>query len=166
MKTMEELGIGRPSTYATILGTIVDRGYAWRKGSALVPTWIAFAVVNLLEEHFARLVDYQFTSSVEDDLDEIAAGSRDRAEWLTRFYFGSPEGREGGMARAGGLKRMVEEPARRHRRPRDQLDPDRRGPRRRADHGPGRSLRPVHLRTATARPPSGRASPRTCRRTS
>ncbi len=108
VKTMEELGIGRPSTYATILGTIVDRGYAWRKGSALVPTWIAFAVVNLLEAHFARLVDYQFTSSVEDDLDEIAAGSRDRGEWLTRFYFGSPEGREGGMARAGGLKRMVE----------------------------------------------------------
>jgi DNA topoisomerase I len=108
VKTMEELGIGRPSTYATILGTIVDRGYAWRKGSALVPTWIAFAVVNLLEVHFARLVDYQFTSSVEDDLDEIASGSRDRAEWLTRFYFGSPEGREGGMARAGGLKLMVE----------------------------------------------------------
>ena len=105
---MEELGIGRPSTYASILGTIVDRGYAWRKGSALVPTWIAFAVVNLLEEHFGRLVDYQFTSSVEDDLDEIAAGSRDRGEWLTRFYFGSDEGREGGMARAGGLKRMVE----------------------------------------------------------
>ncbi|HEX4427891.1 MAG TPA: type I DNA topoisomerase [Frankiaceae bacterium] len=108
VKMMEELGIGRPSTYATILGTIVDRGYAWRKGSALVPTWIAFAVVNLLEEHFGRLVDYQFTSSVEDDLDEIAAGSRDRAEWLTRFYFGSAEGREGGMARAGGLKLMVE----------------------------------------------------------
>ncbi len=108
VKTMEELGIGRPSTYATILGTIVDRGYAWRKGSALVPTWIAFAVVNLLSEYFARLVDYQFTSSVEDDLDQIAAGSRDRAEWLTRFYFGSAEGREGGMARAGGLKLMVE----------------------------------------------------------
>ncbi|HEX4017617.1 MAG TPA: type I DNA topoisomerase, partial [Frankiaceae bacterium] len=89
VKMMEELGIGRPSTYATILGTIVDRGYAWRKGSALVPTWIAFAVVNLLEEHFGRLVDYQFTSSVEDDLDEIAAGSRNRGEWLTRFYFGS-----------------------------------------------------------------------------
>jgi DNA topoisomerase I len=109
VKMMEELGIGRPSTYATILGTIVDRGYAWRKGSALVPTWIAFAVVNLLSEYFARLVDYQFTSSVEDDLDQIAAGSRDRGEWLARFYFGSPEGREGGMARAGGLKRMVED---------------------------------------------------------
>jgi DNA topoisomerase-1 len=108
VKMMEELGIGRPSTYAAILGTIVDRGYAWRKGNALVPTWIAFAVVNLMSEHFTRLVDYQFTSSVEDDLDEIASGSRDRAEWLTRFYFGSPEGREGGMARAGGLKRMVE----------------------------------------------------------
>jgi DNA topoisomerase-1 len=108
VKMMEELGIGRPSTYAAILGTIVDRGYAWRKGSALVPTWIAFAVVNLMAEHFTRLVDYQFTSSIEDDLDEIASGSRDRGEWLTRFYFGSEEGREGGMARAGGLKRMVE----------------------------------------------------------
>ena len=64
-----------PSTYASILGTITDRGYAWRKGSALVPTWLAFAVVNLLEVHFSRLVDYRFTSSVEDDLDEIAAGT-------------------------------------------------------------------------------------------
>ncbi len=108
VKTMEELGIGRPSTYASILGTIVDRGYAWKKGSALVPTWIAFAVVQLLEVNFGRLVDYQFTSSVEDDLDEIAAGSRESTEWLTRFYFGSAEGREGGMARAGGLKLMVE----------------------------------------------------------
>ncbi len=108
VKTMEELGIGRPSTYASILGTITDRGYAWRKGSALVPTWLAFAVVNLLEVHFSRLVDYRFTSSVEDDLDEIASGTRESTEWLTRFYFGSDEGREGGMARAGGLKAMVE----------------------------------------------------------
>src|SRR6185437_8149884 len=120
VKTMEELGIGRPSTYASILGTIVDRGYAWRKGSALVPTWLAFAVVQLLEAHFARLVDYRFTSSVEDDLDEIASGARESPEWLTRFYFGAPDtqagagtaGRadssEGGMARAGGLKRLVE----------------------------------------------------------
>ncbi len=108
VKTMEELGIGRPSTYATILGTIVDRGYAWRKGNALVPTWLAFAVVQLLEEHFGRLVDYRFTSSVEDDLDEIAAGSRESTEWLTRFYFGHSEGHEGGIARAGGLKRMIE----------------------------------------------------------
>jgi DNA topoisomerase-1 len=121
VKTMEELGIGRPSTYASILGTIVDRGYAWRKGSALVPTWLAFAVVQLLEAHFARLVDYRFTSSVEDDLDEIASGSRESTEWLTRFYFGASQGangtrdlppddpgNEGGMARAGGLKRLVE----------------------------------------------------------
>ena len=108
VKTMEELGIGRPSTYASILGTITDRGYAWRKGSALVPTWLAFAVVNLLEVHFSRLVDYRFTSSVEDDLDEIASGARESTEWLTRFYFGSAEGREGGMAKAGGLKAMVE----------------------------------------------------------
>ncbi len=108
VKTMEELGIGRPSTYASILGTIVDRGYAWKKASALVPTWLAFAVVQLLEEHFGRLVDYRFTSSVEDDLDEIASGSRESTEWLTRFYFGSTEGNEGGVARAGGLKLMVE----------------------------------------------------------
>ena len=108
VKTMEELGIGRPSTYASILGTITDRGYAWRKGSALVPSWLAFAVVNLMESHFGRLVDYQFTSSVEDDLDAIAAGTRESVEWLTRFYFGSTEGNEGGVARAGGLKLMVE----------------------------------------------------------
>ncbi len=112
VKTMEELGIGRPSTYASILGTIVDRGYAWRKGSALVPTWIAFAVVHLLEENFARLVDYRFTSSVEDDLDEIASGNRASTEWLTRFYFGAdstqPVGHEGGVARSGGLKHLVE----------------------------------------------------------
>ena len=112
VKTMEELGIGRPSTYASILGTIVDRGYAWRKGSALVPTWIAFAVVQLLEENFTRLVDYRFTSSVEDDLDEIAAGNRESTEWLTRFYFGAggddSVGHEGGVARSGGLKLLVE----------------------------------------------------------
>ncbi len=98
VKTMEELGIGRPSTYATILGTIVDRGYAWRKGSALVPTWLAFAVVHLLEAHFGRLVDYRFTSSVEDDLDEIAAGSREStrvADPLLLRQRRGPRGRHG-----------------------------------------------------------------------
>ena len=70
VKAMEELGIGRPSTYASIMQTIQDRGYVWKKGSALVPSWIAFAVVNLLEQHFARLVDYGFTAAVEEDLDE------------------------------------------------------------------------------------------------
>jgi DNA topoisomerase-1 len=109
VKTLEELGIGRPSTYASILSTIQDRGYAWKKGSALVPTWLAFAVVGLLEDHFGRLVDYRFTSSVEDDLDEIAGGRRASSDWLTRFYFGSDQGHEHGIARSGGLKRMVSE---------------------------------------------------------
>ena len=73
---MEELGVGRPSTYASIMQTIQDRGYVWKKGPALVPTWTAFAVVGLLESYFARLVDYDFTASVENDLDDIANGER------------------------------------------------------------------------------------------
>ncbi len=76
---MEELGIGRPSTYASILQTIQDRGYVWKKGSALVPSWIAFAVVNLLEQHFARLVDYDFTAAVEEDLDRSPAAACSRS---------------------------------------------------------------------------------------
>ena len=74
MKALEEQGIGRPSTYASIMQTIQDRGYVWKKGQALVPTSDAFAVVNLLERHFAHLVDYEFTARMEDDLDEIAGG--------------------------------------------------------------------------------------------
>ena len=109
VKAMEELGIGRPSTYASILHTIQDRGYVWKKGGALVPTWIAFAVVNLLEQHFTRLVDYDFTAAVEEDLDNIAGGGMQSVDWLTRFYFGSESGEEGGIARSGGLKRIVSE---------------------------------------------------------
>jgi DNA topoisomerase-1 len=109
VKQLEELGIGRPSTYASIISTIIDRGYVWKKGSALVPTWRAFAVIGLLEQHFARLVDYTFTASMEDDLDAIAEGSRDSVDWLTAFYFGNPEGKEGGLARQGGLKKLVTE---------------------------------------------------------
>ncbi|HEY6745498.1 MAG TPA: type I DNA topoisomerase [Mycobacteriales bacterium] len=109
VKAMEELGIGRPSTYASILHTIQDRGYVWKKGSALVPSWIAFAVVNLLEQHFTRLVDYDFTAAVEEDLDSIAGGGMQSVDWLTRFYFGSENGEEGGIARSGGLKRIVSE---------------------------------------------------------
>ncbi|HYT09471.1 MAG TPA: type I DNA topoisomerase [Mycobacteriales bacterium] len=109
VKAMEELGIGRPSTYASIMQTIQDRGYVWKKGTALVPSWIAFAVVNLLEQHFTRLVDYGFTASVEEDLDDIAGGGLRSVDWLTRFYFGSQAGKEGGIARAGGLKRLVAE---------------------------------------------------------
>ncbi|HSV67062.1 MAG TPA: type I DNA topoisomerase [Mycobacteriales bacterium] len=109
VKALEELGIGRPSTYASIMRTIADRGYIWKKGTALVPTWVAFAVVQLLELHFTRLVDYGFTASVEEDLDDIANGGRPSLDWLTRFYFGSPEGKAGGIAHAGGLKKLVSE---------------------------------------------------------
>jgi DNA topoisomerase-1 len=107
VKRLEELGIGRPSTYASIITTIQDRGYVWKKGSALVPTWLAFAVVNLLEQHFDRLVDYGFTASLEDDLDVIAGGEGNSVEWLSRFYFGSEQGKEGGLARQGGLKAII-----------------------------------------------------------
>jgi DNA topoisomerase I len=88
VRALEERGIGRPSTYAAILSTIVDRGYVFKKGTALVPTFVAFAVVNLLERHFEQLVDFDFTARMEDDLDRIAAGERARVEWLGRFYFG------------------------------------------------------------------------------
>jgi DNA topoisomerase I len=88
VRALEERGIGRPSTYAAILSTIVDRGYVFKKGTALVPTFVAFAVVNLLEQHFEQLVDFDFTARMEDDLDRIAAGERARNEWLGRFYFG------------------------------------------------------------------------------
>jgi len=89
VKTLEELGIGRPSTYAAIISTIVDRGYVTPRGQALVPNWIAFGVVRLLEEYFTSLVQYDFTASMEDDLDRIAGGEADRVEWLNGFYFGS-----------------------------------------------------------------------------
>ncbi|MBV8387955.1 MAG: DNA topoisomerase I, partial [Acidimicrobiia bacterium] len=93
VKALEEMGVGRPSTYASIIGTIQDRGYVWKKGSALVPSFVAFSVVALLEQHFADLVDYAFTARMEDDLDEIASGGQDAIPWLRRFYFGN--GREG-----------------------------------------------------------------------
>jgi DNA topoisomerase-1 len=97
VRTLEELGIGRPSTYASILGTILDRGYVFKRGTALVPAFLAFSVVGLLEKHFGRLVDYDFTASMEDDLDRIAAGDEQRVEWLGRFYFGDgPAAAEGG----------------------------------------------------------------------
>jgi DNA topoisomerase-1 len=98
--------------------TIQDRGYVWKRGAALVPTWTAFAVINLLESYFARLVDYGFTASVENDLDDIANGERSRVEWLTRFYFGNPDapadydtdpasaaGKR--ISAQGGLKRLI-----------------------------------------------------------
>lgn len=88
VKALEELGIGRPSTYASIISTIIDRGYVTPRGQALVPNWIAFSVVRLLEDHFSELVEYDFTAEMEDDLDKIAGGEADRVDWLGQFYFG------------------------------------------------------------------------------
>jgi DNA topoisomerase-1 len=100
VKALEELGVGRPSTYASILATIQDRGYVSKRGSALVPSFTAFAVVGLLEEHFGNLVDYSFTASMEDELDDIAGGREEASPWLRRFYFGNGH---------VGLKTMVSE---------------------------------------------------------
>ncbi|MFT5041211.1 MAG: DNA topoisomerase-1 [Hyphomicrobiaceae bacterium] len=118
VKRLEELRIGRPSTWASIIQTIQDRGYVWKKGQALVPTWTAFAVIRLLEEHFEALVDYEFTASTEHDLDAIAKGERQKDKWLQRFYWGdqgdasvpaiTAEAGDGVHALLG-LKRLVEE---------------------------------------------------------
>ena len=89
VKRLEDLGIGRPSTYASIISTIQDRGYVFKKGTALVPTYTAFATVTLLEKHFADLVDYAFTARMEDDLDRIASGDEEAIPWLNSFYFGN-----------------------------------------------------------------------------
>ncbi|MFE1952226.1 MULTISPECIES: type I DNA topoisomerase [Streptomyces] len=114
VKELEEREIGRPSTYASIIGTILDRGYVFKKGTALVPSFLSFAVVNLLEKHFGRLVDYDFTARMEDDLDRIARGEAQSVPWLKRFYFG--EGDDSGSASSagngdgdhlGGLKELV-----------------------------------------------------------
>ncbi|MDP9820933.1 type I DNA topoisomerase [Nocardioides massiliensis] len=101
IRELEEREIGRPSTYASIIGTILARGYVYKKGTALVPAWIAFSVTRLLEEHFPRLVSYEFTAQMEAALDEIAAGRRDRNTELAEFYFGSGD--------VEGLKRLVTE---------------------------------------------------------
>ena len=90
IKKLEDLGIGRPSTYASVMKTIDRRGYVWKKGKSLVPAFRAFAVVNLLQTYFADLVDYQFTAAMEDQLDEIAQGTQDLEPWLQKFYFGDP----------------------------------------------------------------------------
>ncbi len=99
IKELEDRAIGRPSTYASIMGTILDRGYVFKKGTALVPSFIAFAVVTLLEQHFTHLIDYDFTAQMEEALDEIARGEAARVPWLRRFYFGSD--------REEGLKDLV-----------------------------------------------------------
>ncbi|WP_371644329.1 MULTISPECIES: type I DNA topoisomerase [unclassified Streptomyces] len=110
VKELEEREIGRPSTYASIIGTILDRGYVFKKGTALVPSFLSFAVVNLLETHFGRLVDYDFTAKMEDDLDRIARGEAQSVPWLKRFYFGSEHASEVVPAdgdHLGGLKELV-----------------------------------------------------------
>ncbi len=91
VKALEERGIGRPSTFASIIGVILDRGYVTKRGQALVPSWLAFSVVRLLEEHFSDLVDYDFTAALEDDLDAIARGDQQRVAWLNEFYYGSDQ---------------------------------------------------------------------------
>jgi DNA topoisomerase-1 len=100
VKKLEELGIGRPSTYASIISTITERGYVTPRGQSLVPNWIAFSVVRLLEEYFGDLVEYDFTAEMEDDLDRIAGGTADRVDWLTSFYFGSDKHR--------GLRQVID----------------------------------------------------------
>jgi DNA topoisomerase-1 len=107
IKALEDLGIGRPSTYSSIIKTIQDRGYVVKRGSALVPSWVAFAVIGLLEQHFGRLVDYGFTAAMEDELDEIASGNERRTNWLKNFYFGGDHGVADSIARSGGLKKLV-----------------------------------------------------------
>ena len=92
MKTLEQKEIGRPSTYASIISTIIDRGYVYERGRALIPSWLAFSVVKLLETKFPRYVDYEFTADMESGLDQIASGQETGRNWLTRFYFGSGEG--------------------------------------------------------------------------
>ena len=101
IKELEEREIGRPSTYASIIGTILNRGYVYKKGTALVPAWLAFSVVRLLEEHFPRQISYEFTARMEDVLDEIAGGRKDRNTELGEFYFGSAD--------VAGLKKLVNE---------------------------------------------------------
>jgi DNA topoisomerase-1 len=108
VKALEERGIGRPSTYASIMQTIQDRGYVFKKGQALVPSFLAFAVIGLMEQHFPRLVDYDFTAGMENELDEVAAGQEQRIEFLRAFYFGGRD-KEGTVAASGGLRNLVEQ---------------------------------------------------------
>src|SRR5690242_13611068 len=117
VKAMEELGIGRPSTYSSIMQTIQDRGYVFKRGQALIPSFLAFAVIGLLEQHFPRLVDFAFTAAMEDELDDIAGGEAAALDFLRAFYFGDASRLRphdgGGAAQTiavdGGLKHMVTE---------------------------------------------------------
>ena len=109
VKELEDREIGRPSTYASIIGTILDRGYVFKKGTALVPSFLAFAVNKLLEDHFGKLVDYEFTAQMEDALDQIARGEAERVPWLRRFYFGDDGQGNGAVndARGNGAVKTV-----------------------------------------------------------
>ncbi|WP_229071847.1 type I DNA topoisomerase [Actinoplanes sp. DH11] len=110
VKALEELGIGRPSTYSSIMQTIQDRGYVEKRGQAMIPSFLAFAVIGLLEGHYPRLVDYNFTAAMEGQLDDIAAGDHTQLDFLTSFYFGTQvAGADEEIAKAGGLKKMVTE---------------------------------------------------------
>jgi DNA topoisomerase I len=109
VKAMEELGIGRPSTYSSIMSTIQDRGYVFKRGQALIPSFLAFAVVSLMEKHFPQLVDYAFTATMEDELDDVAGARAAANDFLTAFYFGANGSGNGSVAGSGGLKRMVTE---------------------------------------------------------
>ncbi|MDQ3324390.1 MAG: type I DNA topoisomerase [Actinomycetota bacterium] len=110
VRELEEREIGRPSTYASIIRTILDRGYVYKKGTALVPSWLAFSVTRLLEDHFARLVDYDFTARLEDVLDEVAGGREDAQRVLGRFWFGgAADAAAGDTAPGTGLKQLVSE---------------------------------------------------------
>ncbi len=100
MKELEERGIGRPSTYASVIETLLRREYVWKKGSALVPSWTAFAKVQLLERHFAHLIDYDFTATMEEALDTIARGEGEAEKWLHSFYFGNGQ---------AGLRELIDE---------------------------------------------------------
>jgi DNA topoisomerase-1 len=109
VKALEELGIGRPSTYASIMQTIQERGYVVKRGQALIPSFVAFAVVGLLERHYPQLIDYNFTAAMEDELDEIASGDHAAVDFLTSFYFGRTLDGGDAVARSGGLRKMVTE---------------------------------------------------------
>ncbi len=149
IRELEEREIGRPSTYASIIGTILNRGYVYKKGTALVPAWLAFSVIRLLEEHFARLVSYEFTAGMEDVLDEIAGGRRDRNTELAEFYFGSGD--------VDGLQKLVCELGDIDARELATFPVGRRA----STCGSGATARTSRPRTAPAR-----TSPTTCRRTS
>ena len=174
IKALEEMGIGRPSTYASIIKTILDRGYVYKRGSALVPSWVAFAVIGLLEAHFGRLVDFDFTAAMEDDLDEIAGGRRAARQLAVELLLRRRPRRRGFGRTLGRAEEDGRRQPRGHRRARGQLDQAvrrLRGPRRRraGRAGSGRtwsgwSQRPDDPDGDPS--PSGRTCPTTSRPTS